>query len=200
MNFEKIKWLKSENQRVNDEVNSLKKKHVELERRLKELTEYLGSKNNQLDTLKKRCEETKLQLTELAANEKRVAAIHDLEKNRYSKIRQAIEEHKEMLSRVTKRKMADHQQPVQVINPELASPNPFAYVSCSREYQLGEKERQLDDLKRLLEKREQEIVIKRNHNAARIVRLRKLLQSNEAKRTLCKEQLAALKAKTNRRY
>lgn len=195
-NQDKIRWLKNENQRVNDEINSSKKKHAELERRIKELSEHLVTKNGQLDTLKKHCEETKLQLAELAANDKRIAAIHDLEKGRYSKIRQAVEEHKDMFSRLAKRK---------IDRPKYASPEPVTPVlllpaSRTREFELGEKERQRDDLKRLLEKREQEIVIKKNHNAARIVRLRKLLQTNEGKRALCKEQLAALKAKTNRRY
>lgn len=75
-----------------------------------------------------------------------------------------------------------------------------SYVRCSRECELDEKERQLADQRRKLAKREQAIVIRKNHNAARIVRLRKLLQSNEEKRALYKEQLAALRSKASRRY
>lgn len=75
-----------------------------------------------------------------------------------------------------------------------------SYVRCSRECKLDEKERHLADQRRKLAKREQAIVIRKNHNAARIVRLRKLLQSNEEKRALYKEQLAALRSKASRRY
>ncbi|XP_058817370.1 uncharacterized protein LOC131680674, partial [Topomyia yanbarensis] len=191
MNAERIKWLKSENQKVNDEIIMHKKKHEELRVRIKQLTEGISNRSNQLGAIKKRCEETKLQVTELMTNEKRITAIHEIEKSRYSKIRQAVEDYKATILSVT-RKNTD---PVHGNSSAVLSPNQLSYARCSREYQLDEKERRLTELKRSLAKREQDLVIKRNHNSARIVRLRKLLQSNEAKRALCKEQLSALKSR-----
>ncbi|XP_058455331.1 uncharacterized protein LOC131432816 [Malaya genurostris] len=198
MSAEKIEWLKNENQKVNDEISMHKKKQEELRCRVKQLTENLNKRSNQLEAIKKRCEETKLQLTELMANEKKIIAIHEIEKSRYSKIRQAIEDHKAAIDGVTNRNIDKN---VHCVNkPSAISPNLLSYNRCCREYQLDEKERNLTDRKSSLAKREQDLVIKRNHNSARIVRLRKLLQTSEAKRALRKEQLTAVKSKVNRRY
>ncbi|XP_055541389.1 uncharacterized protein LOC129727514 [Wyeomyia smithii] len=195
-------WHSDERRRVNDEIVVYKKKHEELARRIKQVEELLNNRGNQLNVMKKRCEETRLALTELESNERRIAAIHELEKLRYSKIQQAVTDHKASISRATKKNVCSSVDPSSngsILNI-LASPDQSSYTRCSGECQLDEKEKRLSVMERSLLKREQELVIRRNHNAARVVRLRKLLHSHEAKRALCKEQLSALKAKANRRY
>ncbi|XP_055636330.1 uncharacterized protein LOC129775519 isoform X2 [Toxorhynchites rutilus septentrionalis] len=180
---EKIKWLHSENGRVIDEIKLYKKKQEELELKIKELFNYLNNRGNQLETIKKHCEETKLQITEVTSNEKRILAIHELEKSRYSKLRRAVNEHKEAFSRaIRKQRINSCQVNSKTHSPVVPFPNQVSYVNYSLECQLDERKRYLDNVK------------------PRIIRLRKLLQSNEAKRALCKEQLTALKSKQNRRY
>ncbi|KAL1401329.1 hypothetical protein pipiens_006698 [Culex pipiens pipiens] len=172
-----------------EEYKHQKTKHEELRRRIRDVTGSLNNRTSQLQVLKKRCEEVKLHLTDAMADDKTIAAFHELERSRYAKLRQAVEEHKAAVTL--------EQKQTSVVKAVEISPS---YVRCSRECELDEKERHLADQRRKLAKREQAIVIRKNHNAARIVRLRKLLQSNEEKRALYKEQLAALRSKASRRY
>ncbi|XP_038120441.1 uncharacterized protein LOC6039709 [Culex quinquefasciatus] len=188
---DKAKWLASEHRRIMEEYKHQKTKHEELRRRIRDVTGSLNNRTSQLQVLKKRCEEVKLHLTDAMADDKTIAAFHELERSRYAKLRQAVEEHKATVTRAVEQKQTSAVKAVEI------SPS---YVRCSRECELDEKERQLADQRRKLAKREQAIVIRKNHNAARIVRLRKLLQSNEEKRALYKEQLAALRSKASRRY
>ncbi|XP_053691148.1 uncharacterized protein LOC128739676 [Sabethes cyaneus] len=193
------KWLRDEHRRVNEEISVHKKRQEELARRMKQIRELLNNRGAQLDTMKKRCEETRLLLTELTANEKRIAAFHELEKLRYSKIQHAVDEHKASILRLIHREEGESHNEVKTVD-NIISHDQSTYVCCNRGCTLDEKIQFRSDLERSLVKREQELTIRRNHNAARIVRLRKLLHSHEAKRALCKEQLSALKAKANRRY
>lgn len=188
---DKAKWLNSEHRRIMDEFKRQQTKHEELRRRIRDVTASLNNRTSQLNVLKKKCEEGKLQLTESLANDKTIAVIHELERSRYAKLLQAVEEHKAAVAHAVEQKQTS------VVKSAEISPS---YVRCSRECELDEEERRLAEMKRKQAKHEQSIAIRKKHNAARIVRLRKLLQSSEEKRGLYKEQLAAMRSKASRHY
>ncbi|XP_055609429.1 uncharacterized protein LOC129756545 [Uranotaenia lowii] len=196
--LDKIKQTDLEKSKMTETILAVKKKKEELDRRILELKGSLSNRQSQLEVLQKRCEESKLQLTELASNEKRVDAIHEIEHIRHEKLRCLVQEHKAAIDRLTSKNKDQFRN--RITCPNVASPYQLSAASYTREYQLDEREGTLNELQRSLEKREQNLVIKKNHNTARIVRLRKLLQTNETKRATCKEQLVALKSRNTRRY